>query len=517
MEPPEESDPALTLESRDWDDAHPEDRLPVVLALTSPPDWFHPRALETLVEFRPIDWHWSRIKAHARQQGVAVRDLQKAVDRLWSLDQPARAPRVTTTRDTGTTALLTEEDAPWIAGLSRVRGSGEAKETFNNLVLALESLTPWDTESWFDVVRHQCMIGGEPLSEQRICNVARAIEQQAGIGIHHLGLVEKALRSHCRNHPHDLLQEWLEILPPWDGTSRLTEWLADHAGVAKTAYTMEVSRLLPVSMVARALHPGIQCRSVVIFEGEQNIGKSKLLKTLAGEPWYREVAGTLEGKEAHMLMKGTWVVELSEMDVLSRTEDTRIRSFVTMCNDEYVPKYANDPVKLARRTILAGTINPEGDGSYLRDQTGATRYFPVKVGAVAIEDVAAIREQLFAEAMVWFHAHQDTWWHMSPAAEEELALIREMRRKEGVFEGPRLHEWLGKVQTGATEVTSPFHTEDALRYCFNIPPERWTAGDERSGGEGHQQGRMGEQAQSGTGAPPAALVSPAACYTLRHV
>ena len=32
--------------------------------------------------------------------------------------------------------------------------------------------------------------------------------------------------------------------------------------------------------------------------------------------------------------------------------------------DEYVPKYANDPVKLARRTILVGTINPEGDGSY---------------------------------------------------------------------------------------------------------------------------------------------------------
>ena len=63
---------------------------------------------------------------------------------------------------------------------------------------------------------------------------------------------------------------------------------------------------------------------------------------------------------------------------------------------------------------------------------------------------------------------------MPAEAAAELALIRESRRKEGVFEGPRLRDWLERVQTGATEVTAPFHTEDALRYCFNIPPERWT-------------------------------------------
>jgi len=227
--------------------------------------------------------------------------------------------------------------------------------------------------------------------------------------------------------------------------------------------------------VARGLHPGIQCRSVVIVEGAQDIGKSRLIKTLAGEAWYREVSGTLEGKEAHMLMKGAWVVELSEMDVLLRTEESRVKSFITMCNDEYVPKYANDPIKLARRTVLVGTINPEGDGSYLRDQTGSTRYYPVRVGTIDLEAIAAIREQLFAEALDWFRAHPADWWQMPADATEELTLIREARRKEGVFEGPRLQEWLDKVRVGATKVQAPFHTEDALRYCFNIPPERWTA------------------------------------------
>jgi len=176
-----------------------------------------------------------------------------------------------------------------------------------------------------------------------------------------------------------------------------------------------------------------------------------------------------------MLMKGTWLVELSEMDVMLRTEESRVKSFITMCNDEYIPKYANDPVKLARRTILVGTINPEGDGSYLRDQTGATRYYPVCVGTIALDDIAAARDQLFAEALAWFQVHPADWWQMPEAAQDELTLTREARRKEGVFEGPRLKEWLAKVQAGTTEVLAPFHTEDALRYCFQIPPERWTA------------------------------------------
>jgi predicted P-loop ATPase len=368
-----------------------------------------------------------------------------------------------------------QEPAAWTDQLNTTKG-GEPKETFNNLVLALEHLDPWDTQSWYDLVRDRGMISTQPLDEVQIWRAARAIEQHARIPIRNLKLVMSALRSQCVQTPRDLLQEWLAALNPWDGVERLTEWLCDHAGVPKTAYTMAVSRLLPVSMVARALHPGIQCRSVVIFEGPQDIGKSELVKRLAGEAWYRIVDSTLEGKEAHMLMKGVWIVELAEMDVMLRTEESRVKSFVTMCNDEFVPKYANDPVKLARRTILVGTINPEGDGSYLRDQTGATRYYPVRVGTIALEDITAARDQLFAEALQWFQAHPTDWWQMPDDAKDELVLTREARRKEGVYEGPRLKEWLDKVRAGTTEVLAPFHTEDALRYCFQIPPERWTHG-----------------------------------------
>ena len=88
--------------------------------------------------------------------------------------------------------------------------------------------------------------------------------------------------------------------------------------------------------------------------------------------------------------------------------------------------------------------------------------------------------------MQWFHAHPDTWWQMPDDAKDELELTREARRKEGVFEGPRLQEWLAKVQAGTTDVLAPFHTEDALRYCFQIP-RALERGHKRSRGEGYRQ------------------------------
>src|SRR6266436_3060324 len=109
----------------------------------------------------------------------------------------------------------------WQNHLLRTKG-GDIKEAFSNLVLTLQHTEPWSTASWYDVVREVPMVGDASLSDQQVAEAALAIGQRYGIAIHNLKLVQSALVYVCRLHPRDMLQEWLQALPPWDNTSRLT-------------------------------------------------------------------------------------------------------------------------------------------------------------------------------------------------------------------------------------------------------------------------------------------------------
>jgi predicted P-loop ATPase len=220
-----------------------------------------------------------------------------------------------------------------------------------------------------------------------------------------------------------------------------------------------------VSMVARALHPGCQYRNVIIFEGGEDIGKSKLVKALASPEWYREVSHGLEGKEAHMIIQGAWVAELAELSSLSKTEENRLKSFITMESDDYVPKFSNLTVARKRRTIFIGTVNPEGDGTYLRGQTGNSRYLPISVGDIQIDDVLAIREQLFAEAMVYVQEHPADWWQLTPEAATEASTERDRRRHASIYQDS-LAAWLySKKQTTWEEI--------AQQYLLLEAKEKW--------------------------------------------
>jgi hypothetical protein len=343
----------------------------------------------------------------------------------------------------------------WQNDLLRTQ-AGEVRETYRNLVLALQHTPPWDTECWYDVVRELPMCGTEALNDAMVGRAALDLEAMAEIPIRNLRLVQAALVYLCRQKPRDLLTEWLDTLPPWDKTERLTMWLHDYAHIDLDAYGMDVSRIIPVSMVARARTPGCQFRNVPIFEGDEECGKSKLVKALAGEGWYRELSHGLEGKEAHIILQGVWMAELAELSTMGKTEENRLKSFITMQSDDYIPKFSNLSVSRKRRTIFIGTVNPEGDGTYLRGQTGNTRFLPIRVKDIQVEDFEAQREQIFAEALVYYNEHPDTWWQLSTAGALNARVQREARRQGSVYE-TSLAEWLqGKTETTWEEIAEHY-------------------------------------------------------------
>jgi Virulence-associated protein E len=341
-----------------------------------------------------------------------------------------------------------------------------ALETLGNVTLALQHLEPWASACWYDVVRDLRMVGDHELDDTQVTQASLDLETRIVMPIRSKHLVATALTYLCHQCERDLLREWLEQLPAWDGTRRLASWLTTYAHAEAGAYAADISRLVPVSMVARALDPGCQYRFVVILEGPENAGKTKLVRALATPAWYRELSHGLDGKEAHMRLKRAWVAELAELSSLSKTEEARLKSFFTMHEDVYIPKFSNFEVVHQRRTVFIGTVNPEGENTYLRGQTGNTRYLPIAVRDINVEGFEQVRPQVFAEALQYYHEHPADWWQLSGDGAHAAAEAREERRERSVYEDA-LGTWLEK--TGRT-VT---HWEEIAEDYLRLPKDRW--------------------------------------------
>ncbi|HEX6827104.1 MAG TPA: VapE domain-containing protein [Nitrospiraceae bacterium] len=320
--------------------------------------------------------------------------------------------------------------------LTRKKGE-EVIQDMRNISLLLENADPWRGKLWWDEVRCKPMYQGQPVDDDLLVTFAIWLGDEK-LSLTSFRMLERCMLAQCRTDRRDLIQHWLNALPPWDQIPRLTTWLHEIAGVETSIYSQEVSRLLITSMVARGLDPGCICRYVVILEGPEEFRKSSLVEALATPEWYVVLSIGLDSKDSHMMLQGCWVAEMAELDSLSKTEETRLKAFITMRQDSYVPKYSNFRDSHARRAIFVGTTNEE---AYLKGQSGNTRYLPIRITKpVDVEAFQAMRDQLFAEAL--FTCRSNTqWWAMAEGSTEEAKEARELRRVENVYEAP-LREWL---------------------------------------------------------------------------
>src|SRR5262249_38303453 len=142
---------------------------------------------------------------------------------------------------------------------------------------------------WYDVVRERHMIGTNAVEDSDATVAGVLIERATQIRVTNIALAGRALDYVCRKTARDLLQEWVQTLPVVPVTDLLTTWLRTYAHVpdiVSDAYVADVSRILPVGIIARILRPGSQYRYVPVLEGPEDAGKSKLTKALAGQDPY---------------------------------------------------------------------------------------------------------------------------------------------------------------------------------------------------------------------------------------
>jgi predicted P-loop ATPase len=285
----------------------------------------------------------------------------------------------------------------------------------------------------------------------------------------------------AHEHAFHPIRSFLESLV-WDGKPRVATWLSAYLGVARSEYADGVGKMFLISMVARVMSPGCKADSMLILEGPQGALKSSTCAVLAGE-WFSDSLPDLEtGKDCSQHLAGKWLCEFSEMHVATRADAARFKAFASRTTERYRRPYDRKEVHEPRQVVFVGTTNLDSD--YLKDETGNRRFWPVRVGRIAIDALRTDRDQLLAEALVLFRAGV-RWWPDKDFEQEVIVPEQEDRYEGDVWEEAvasyvkgKADVTIGEIATGAVGFESLQHigTATTWRVIKILRHLGWTQG-----------------------------------------
>lgn len=238
----------------------------------------------------------------------------------------------------------------------------------------------------------------------------------------------------------------------WDGTKRLDTWLPEYMGTKDTEYTRAIGRKWMISAVARAMDPGCQADHMLIFEGEQGIGKSQALRALGGQ-FYCEYSGGMTGqgtahKDLVAVIAGKMIVEMSELATVRKGDMEALKAVLTTCIDDARLSYERDAKSYPRTCVFAGTTNEVGQ-AYIADLTGVRRFWPAHVGECRSPNIPLLkqdRDQLWAEAVEAFEGGED--WYSVP----KILVAEEQGDRQMSIENTE--PWFIKIRSALTDPES---------------------------------------------------------------
>ena len=251
----------------------------------------------------------------------------------------------------------------------------------------------------------------------------------------------------------------------WEGKARFND-LAD----AMKADDPEIARIVIRNFLIQACAAADHCKQIasshpeyrahfegiLVLVGSQGAGKTKGLRKLIPRAlWcYFKEGLVLNPKDKDSIKEAmsAWFVELGELEATFKKSDiATLKAFISRELDEIRLPYAPKHSRFHRRSVFSGTVN---DTSFLADETGNRRFWPLTVSRLDVNWSDEEIDQLWAEAWARYIGGEQ-WW---PSRDEEklLAVNAERYRFKSAVEEAIENEfdWRAEPDWGAGRHTA---------------------------------------------------------------
>lgn len=354
-----------------------------------------------------------------------------------------------------------------------IGGSDDPDPCVANVLIALEHALEWQQVLRFDASSLSIVASSKPpwVSDLAIPFKWRDKDDvRAAAWLQRNGIkagietTRQGVQTVAQEHPFHPIRDYLNSVE-WDGEARIDFFVPVYLGAGISDYNQATGARWLIGAVARILEPGCKNDCCLILEGDQGLLKGSALKILASPKWFNDTMSELGTKDSLLQMRGKWIHEFSDLAPMKDVDIDRLKAFISCTEDRFRPPYGRYVIDVPRECVFAGTVNKD---TYLKDETGARRFWSVECGDIDLDGLRRDRDQLWAEAVARYRKGEKWWLH-----EKHLIAAAKREAKKRYVTDP----WDEKIENWS-EGREAITVAEVLGLCLGKKKEDWTQRDQ---------------------------------------
>lgn len=213
----------------------------------------------------------------------------------------------------------------------------------------------------YNLYTHVQELDGERIDDFIYDTIQNKLEEETYI--RKQDVFRSAFNEILYNNRYNPCIDYLESLQ-WDEIPRVETLFIDWLGVEDTAMHRRMTKLWFIAAVKRIIEPGCKFDNVIILQGGQGIGKTLMIKRLAGEFGNSNDINIDDVKQCVEIMNNSWIINFDEMSGLNKKDMNKLKSFLGRESDTCRLAYDRFAQTYKRHCIFISNTNDE---YFLRD------------------------------------------------------------------------------------------------------------------------------------------------------